>query len=377
MMKRILCLMMALCLLLTGMAFAEDEEYSMEGIFIEVETEEPEETDSEGAVFFDEDTDELLDTLHLDVELDESVDPASLDLNENLPDNVVNILLIGIDTRDTDMEGAGQRGDVQLILSLNKDDGSVKLTSILRDLYVTIPGYRNKNRINTSYERGGGELAMRTVNKNFEMNIEYYATINFYGLASIIDAIGGIDIELTRQEAKAINDYINKNLKKGGYDNQGADYERQPLEKIDGTQHLDGVQAVMYARVRSIDNDFARSARQRKLLELLLGKIMQDMTIDKLMGLIETSMPYVETNVGLNTMLELALGLLNGGIIQRAQQGESLIDQHRIPMDETWKYFKTEGGASVVVFRTVKRREENVQALHEFIYGAYYPAGDE
>ena len=377
MMKRILCLMMALCLLLTGMAFAEDEEYSMEGIFIEVETEEPEETDSEGAVFFDEDTDELLDTLHLDVELDESVDPASLDLNKNLPDNVVNILLIGIDTRDTDMEGEGQRGDVQLILSLNKDDGSVKLTSILRDLYVTIPGYRNKNRINTSYERGGGELAMRTVNKNFEMNIEYYATINFYGLASIIDAIGGIDIELTRQEAKAINDYINKNLKKGGYDNQGADYERQPLEKIDGTQHLDGVQAVMYARVRSIDNDFARSARQRKLLELLLGKIMQDMTIDKLMGLIETSMPYVETNVGLNTMLELALGLLNGGIIQRAQQGESLIDQHRIPMDETWKYFKTEGGASVVVFRTVKRREENVQALHEFIYGAYYPAGDE
>jgi len=286
----------------------------------------------------------------------------------------VNILLIGIDTRDTDMEGVGQRGDVQLILSLNKDDGSVKLTSILRDLYVTIPGYKNKNRINTSYERGGGELAMRTVNKNFEMNIEYYATINFYGLASIIDAIGGIDIELTRQEAKAINAYINKNLKKGGYDNQGADYERQPLEEIDGTQHLDGVQAVMYARVRSIDNDFARSARQRKLLELLLGKIMQDMTIDKLMSLIETSIPYVETNVGLNTMLELALGLLNGGIIQRAQQGESLIDQHRIPMDETWKYDETTDGASVVVFRTVKRREENIRALHEFIYGTYYPA---
>lgn len=376
MMKRILCLMMVLCLLLTGMAFAEDEEYSMEGFFIEVETEEPEVTevtDSEGEVFFDEDTAELLDTLHLDVELDESVDPASLDLNENLPDNVVNILLIGIDTRDTDMEGEGQRGDVQLILSLNKDDGSVKLTSILRDLYVTIPGYRNKNRINEAYARGGGELAMRTLNKNFEMNIEYYATINFYGLASIIDAIGGIDIEMTRQEANAINTYLRKHPP--AYDNTDGT-ARVELQKIDGTQHLDGVQAVMYARVRSIDNDFARSARQRKLLELLLGKIMQDMTIDKLMSLIETSMPYVETNVGLNTMLELALGLLNGGIIQRAQQGESLIDQHRIPMDETWKYDETEGGASVVVFRTVKRREENVQALHEFIYGAYYPASE-
>ena len=332
-------------------------------LFIEVE--------GEGEVFFDEDTPELLATLRLDVELDESVDPASLDLNKNLPDNVVNILLIGIDTRDTDMEGVGQRGDVQLILSLNKDDGSVKLTSILRDLYVTIPGYKNKNRINTSYERGGGELAMRTVNKNFEMNIEYYATINFYGLASIIDAIGGIDIEMTRQEAAAINTYLRKHPP--AYDNTDGT-ARVELEKIDGTQHLDGVQAVMYARVRSIDNDFARSARQRKLLELLLGKIMQDMTIDKLMSLIETSIPYVETNVGLNTMLELALGLLNGGIIQRAQQGESLIDQHRIPMDETWKYDETADGASVVVFRTVKRREENIRALHEFIYGTYYPA---
>ena len=370
MMKRLLALMMALCLL-TGMACAEDADLS--GMIIEEVTEESDE------LYFDEDTSDLLDELQLDVELDTEnpIDPASLDLNENLPDNVVNILLVGIDTRDTDLSEGMAHGDVQLILSLNKDDGSVKLTSILRDLYVTIPGYKNKNRINVSYARGGGELAMRTVNNNFDMNIEYYATINFYGLASIIDAIGGIDIELTKQEAAAINAYIKKNLKKGGYDNQSEDYQRQDLEKIDGVQHLDGVQAVMYARIRSIDNDFARTARQRKLLELLLSKIMQDMTIDKLLSLIETSMPYVETNVGLDTMLELARGLLNGGIIQRAQNGETLIDQHRIPMDETWKYDTTSGGSSVVVFRNTKRKTENIQALHEFIYGAYYPADGE
>ena len=74
-----------------------------------------------------------------------------------------------------------QNGDVQIIVSINKDDGSIKLTSILRDLYVTIPGYKNKNRINTAYSRGGGQLAMRTINKNFELNIENYITINFYG----------------------------------------------------------------------------------------------------------------------------------------------------------------------------------------------------
>ena len=371
MLKRLLALMMALCMLVTGMAFAEDEEISMSDMFIEVESEEEAEEEDDGEVFFDDDTAELLDDLHLDVELDTSVDPSSLDLNPNLPDNVVNILLIGIDTRDTDLGEGLQQGDVQLILSLNKDDGSVKLTSILRDLYVTIPGYRNMNRINLSYSRGGGELAMRTVNKNFDMNIEYYATINFYGLASIIDAIGGIDIDMTKKEANAINTYLRKHPPK--YDNTDGS-ARVPLEKIDGVQHLDGVQAVMYARVRSIDNDFARTGRQRKLLELLLSKIMQDMSIDKLMSLIETSMPYVKTNVGLDTMLSLALGLLNGGIIQRAQNGETLIQQHRIPMDETWKYHTTEGGASVVAFRNTKRKTENVQALHEFIYGAYYPA---
>lgn len=371
MMKRLLALMMALCMLVTGMAFAEDEEISMSDMFIEVESEELAEDEDDGEVFFDDETAELLDDLHLDMELDTSVDPSSLDLNPNLPDNVVNILLIGIDTRDTDLGEGLQQGDVQLILSLNKDDGSVKLTSILRDLYVTIPGYRNMNRINLSYARGGGELAMRTVNKNFDMNIEYYATINFYGLASIIDAIGGVDIDMTRKEANAINTYLRKHPPK--YDNTDGS-ARVPLEKIDGVQHLDGVQAVMYARVRSIDNDFARTGRQRKLLELLLSKIMQDMSIDKLMSLIETSMPYVKTNVGLNTMLSLALDLLNGGIIQRAQNGETLIQQHRIPMDETWKYHTTEGGASVVAFRSTKRKTENVQALHEFIYGAYYPA---
>lgn len=377
MMKRLMALLMAVCMLVTGMAFAEeDEEYSLGDVVGEevLATPEPAAEGEEEGVFFDEDTEALLDDLHLDVELDESVDPENLDLNPNLPDHVVNILLIGIDTRDTDLTEGLQQGDVQLILSLNKQDGSVKLTSILRDLYVTIPGYKNKNRINVAYARGGGELAMRTVNKNFDMNIEYYATINFYGLASIIDAIGGIDIELTKAEAGAINSYLRKHPPK--YDNTDGS-ARVELERVDGVQHLDGVQAVMYARVRSIDNDFARSARQRKLLELLLSKIMQDMTVDKLMSLIETSMPYVQTNVGLDTMLELALGLLNGGIIQRAQAGETLIEQQRIPMDETWKYYKTEGGASVVAFRTDKRKTENVQGLHEFIYGAYYPANAE
>ena len=121
-----------------------------------------------GDVIFDDDGSTIEIT---DNEIDDTIDPDKLDINTNLPSNVVNILLVGVDTRSTSLDDGLQNGDVQIIVSINKDDGSIKLTSILRDLYVTIPGYKNKNRINTAYSRGGGQLAMRTINKNFELNI--------------------------------------------------------------------------------------------------------------------------------------------------------------------------------------------------------------
>ena len=382
-MKRMTALLMALCLLLPGAALAEDEEISILDGVEEVNLDEGEEPaedaqDAEGGeeLFISDEVQEAMEAAeNLEADIDDSINPDDLELNPNLPDNVVNILLVGVDTRSTSLDDGLQHGDVQIILSINKDTGSVKLTSILRDLYVTIPGYKSKNRINVAYSRGGGALAMRTINHTFEMNIEHYVTINFYGLASIIDAIGGVDVDLTKAEAKAINTYLKKHPPK--YDNQDKEYERVPLEAVAGVQHLDGVQAVMYARTRSVDNDFGRTARQRHLLDLLLQKIMQDMTVDKLMSLMETSLPYVQTNVNASTMLSLGLSVLNSDIISRAQAGESLLEQMRIPMDDTWKYDKTEGGSSVVVFRTVARREENVQALHEFIYGQYYPASAE
>lgn len=382
-MKKMTALLMALCLLLPGAALAEDEEISILDVVEEVNLDEGEEhaedaEDAEGGeeLFISDEVQEAMEAAeNLEADIDDSINPDDLELNPNLPDNVVNILLVGVDTRSTSLDDGLQHGDVQIILSINKDTGSVKLTSILRDLYVTIPGYKSKNRINVAYSRGGGALAMRTINHTFEMNIEHYVTINFYGLASIIDAIGGVDVDLTKAEAKAINTYLKQHPPK--YDNQDKEYERVPLEAVAGVQHLDGVQAVMYARTRSVDNDFGRTARQRHLLDLLLQKIMQDMTVDKFMTLMETSLPYVQTNVNASTMLSLGLSVLNSDIISRAQAGESLLEQMRIPMDDTWKYDKTEGGSSVVVFRTVARREENVQALHEFIYGQYYPASAE
>ena len=331
--KKLTALLLALTLLLGVTALAEDEMPDqidmdeivvVDGVAINAAGEE-----IEGF----EIPEELMATVEiLDAEIDDTVDVGSLELNENLPDNVVNILLIGIDSRTAELEGSNQHGDVQIIVSINKDTGEIKLTSILRDLYVTIPGYKSKNRINVAYQRGGGELAMRTINHNFEMNIEHYVVINFFGLASIIDSLGGLDIELTKQEAGAINAYIKKHPPV--YDNQDDDYERVPLEKKNGVQHLDGIQAVMYARLRSIDNDFARSARQRNLLELLLKKVTQGgMDFNKLFGLLETCLPYAKTNMSLSDLGNLAMVVLQSGLLDRVNSGAPLLEQNRIPMD--------------------------------------------
>lgn len=382
--KRLIALGLALCLLCGCTAFAEDDEdFSLEGTdgFTNIMENEGDADDGVDDVLLYEDEEELfvtddiqneLDVLDQDMELDTSINPDDLELNPNLPGNVVNILLIGIDTREgknTNDSTDNARGDVMMILSVNLDDGSVKLSSILRDTYVDIPGYKNKNKINVAYGRGGGELAMRTVNHNFDMNIQYYVTINFYGLASIIDAIGGIDVDLTKTEAGAINTYLRKHPPK--YDNTDGK-SRVPLEKKAGVQHLDGVQAVMYARLREIDNDFARTARQRHLLELLLGKVMEDMDMNRLLTLIQTTLPYVTTNVNANTIFQLGLGVLQSDIITRARSGGELLGQFRVPMDKSYSY-KTVNGASVVYLSDANLLK-NKQAMHEFIYGAYYPA---
>ena len=373
-MKRMLAALLMLCMLMPLCVTAEDLAEGLDSV-IEIESEEAEATDEED-VYIPEEDEALASAIEiLDAEIDESVDPTKLDLNENLPDNVVNILLIGIDGRSEEIEKGTQHGDEQIIVSINKDEGTIKLTSVLRDLYVTIPGYKSKNRINVAYSRGGGQLAMRTMNRLLELNIEHYVVINFYGLASIIDSLGGIDIELTKGEAGAINTYIKKNLKKGGYDNQDKDYKRQDLEKKNGVQHLDGIQAVMYARLRSIDNDFKRSERQRHLLELLLGKVLDGgLDMNKLLGLLETCLPYAETNLSAMDMINLAMGVLSSDILTKLENGDPLLQQSRIPMDETWKYYTTDAGASVVAFRTDKRLKENIEGIHKFIYGEYIPA---
>ena len=415
-MKKLLALLTALCLIplsaFPGALAEEEDDLIVEDMVEDVLPPDgsAEEADSDPAgaeaadaaavadpdsTFVDEETGEVfvltteeqekLDSLLEDQpEEEEGIDPDSLDLNPNLPDNVINILLIGVDTRSKDPTEIIGRGDTQIIVSVNRETGAIKMTSILRDTLISIPGYRNQTKINNSYAygnnkikkgttqekiRSGAALAMRTINKNFEMNIQNYVAINFNGLASIIDALGGIDIELTKGEAWYINKYLKEHPP--AYDNK-AKGERTRLEQVAGVQHLDGVQAVMYARTRSLkgENDFNRTDRQRHLLDLLLQKVMQDMSIDTLMDLLDVAYSYAATNMNLETMFNLAVSLIPALSGLTESGADSLFEQQRIPADDTWKY-STVNGSSVVQFKRSARPAEDI---HNFIYGSYIPA---
>ena len=399
MIRKTMSLLLSMVLLLSlavSPAAGEEEDLIIEDVLLDEEGNEVIVDEETGEVFvLSEAEQEILDSLEQEEEPDEYVDPDLLELNPNLPDHVINILLVGVDTRTNNSQEIVGRGDTEIIVSVNRETGSIKMTSILRDSYVTIPGYSNKKKINSAFQigsnrkgpsgeplgaSGGAALAMRTINRNFQMNLQYCVAINFNGLASIIDSLGGIDIPVTRSEARYINSYLKKNPP--AYDNK-AKGERVPLdwdaEKKAGTQevtdgkltlHMDGVQAVMYARSRSLkgENDFNRTDRQRYLLDLLLQLVVRDMDVNKLLDLLDACMPYAYTNMNIATLFELCTAVLRSDILSRVGSG-SLFEQMRIPMDHNYSY-KTVSGVSVLSYNLKK----HAQAIHEFIYGSYYPA---
>lgn len=399
-MKRLLALLLCFSLMLPVFALGEDEEEDID--FSEL-IEEDVDVDEEGNIITrdsegeDNDfSDEDMDSLAAAFDLDESVDPSELELNTNLPDDVINILLLGLDVKGTkdkkllkDQDQYAKRADVQMILSINTTDGSIKLTSIARNTLVDVPDRINDTSIANSYGHGiykngkyqswvdTPEMCMRTINRNFEMNIQHYVAINFYGVVSIIEYLGGVDVELTKQEASAINTYLSKHKKaiSASYDDKKG--KRDPLEKREGVQHLDGLQALMYGRLRSIDDDFHRTGRTRKLLASLLTPTIQKINNKELdlLNLVGESVQYFISDPGLNmeSIVRIAKAVLKSDAVRNMDLNESLVQEFRIPVDGTFYYDKDSSGASVNKFKK-GQKQANTEMLHEFIYGAYYPA---
>lgn len=241
----------------------------------------------------------LMDTSETDCDYDNvvSITDSSLaevsDRDIRLPEeevysdrDVTNILLIGTDERTKDFDPYA-RADSIMVLSLNQKSHSVRLVSLERGMTVSIPGRKN-DLLTHTFHYGGAKLVMKTVRTHFNLDTERYIRVNFSVFEKLVNTVGGVDITLTAKEAEALNGILTQKVTEGG-------------------NHLDGAGALQYARLRSIDSDWGRVKRQRKVIASIKKK-MKKQSLGELDDIATACLPYVQTNL---TSLEFADLLLN------------------------------------------------------------------
>ena len=225
-------------------------------------------------------------------------------------DGVTSMLLIGSDSRTAGTEG---RSDAMILITISDRTKTVHMTSLLRDMYVDIPGH-DGNRLNAAYAYGGPELLMETVNQNFGTEVYHYAVVNFEAFAGLVDAVGGVELELTAEEVQWVNAYLNE------YNElRGMPMETDYLDtSLSGNIHLNGAQALAYCRNRFIGTDFARTQRQRNVLSAVMKKLPAAVLTNP-GGLADGLFPNLTTNLTQSECVRLALmagKLLSYDIIQ-------------------------------------------------------------
>lgn len=257
-----------------------------------------------------------------------------------------NVALFGLDSRENDL-GKGNRSDTIMIASLNNDTKEVKLVSIYRDTLLELDD-GSYNKANAAYAFGGPEGAVSLINRNLDMNIEKYVTVNFNALVDVIDAVGGLDLELTHDEVVHMNNYCVETSKV-----TGKSYEKIEPE-VEGTYHLNGVQAVSYSRIRyTAGGDFKRAERQRLVLEKIADKV-QNMSVGTVNKIIDSVFPQISTNFTLAEMIGYAKNLT------KYKLGDSI----GFPADNTTDMLNEIG--SVVIPDTLS---SNVMEVHKFLFG--------
>ncbi len=227
--------------------------------------------------------------------------------------DVMNILLLGTDARTNNERG---RSDSMILVSINKQTKQIVMTSFLRDTYLTIPGIET-TRLNHAYAYGGADLVVKTIEQNFKIKIDKYAQIDFTSFVNVIDAVGGVDLEITAEEAQYMPKYIDQI---GG---SGADYVSA------GKQHLNGKQALAYSRIRYVGTDFGRTERQRKVLEQVFIKAKK-LDIGELDDLMDKLLPNVTTNLTEWDLYKL--------ILKSPSYFKFDLKQCRVPIDDSYEY---------------------------------------
>ncbi|MDD2375981.1 MAG: LCP family protein [Clostridia bacterium] len=239
-----------------------------------------------------------------------AIDKTDLEVNEDMYtevadtvtksefENVKSVVFFGIDTKDVD-GGYSGRSDTIVIASVNPKTKGISLVSIPRDTYVEIPGY-GKDKINHAYAFGSEQLAIKTINSNFELNITEYITIDFVGLIHVINKLGGIQLNISEDEMKYIN--------------SGSSYNMtgNPVQKLttSGLVNLSGEQALTHSRNRTIGNDFTRAGRQRMVLEALITKL-SSLGVNGIMNVSDSILAEVKTNINVTEYIGILTSIIS------------------------------------------------------------------
>lgn len=254
------------------------------------------------------------------------------------------IAIFGVDARDKALTKS-TNADVNIICNINLDTGEIKLVSVYRDTYLNISKNGTYNKINQAYFIGGPEQAVSALNRNLDLNITDYMTFNWKAVADAINVLGGVDIEISKAEFYYINSFITETVNVTGIGSTQLTSA--------GLNHLDGVQAVAYGRLRLMDTDYARTERQRKVIQLAFEKAKKA-DLDTLNRVLATVFPQVATSINVNDIFN-SLKIIN-----------------RYHLGETTGFPQARGDANMgkkgacVIPQTLV---SNVIKLHEFLFG--------
>lgn len=308
----------------------------------------------------------------LDLDNNNSEEASQVEVNEDVIGSktlkgFTNIALFGVDNREENVK-SGQ-SDTTIIASINNDTKEVKLVSLYRDTYVNI-GNDVYTRCNAAYNTGGPTQAMSMINTNLDLNITNYVAVNFKALATAIDCLGGLDVDMTYVEIKNMNDYCVETAKVTGMDYEPIEMPEYPGDdkqesEIIGTYHLNGVQATSYCRIRYTSGwDMKRTERQRYIISLIVEKAKKA-SLSTLNDIMDEVFPMIATDFSKSDLIKLGMGILSyklgetSGFPTSNMMGEEV---KRSPVGEDY-----------VIPTTL---ETNVKALHQFLFGeeSYEPS---
>ena len=276
---------------------------------------------------------------------------SEISVNADLPDSVKKaakdyrtIMVFGVDSRDNTTLQSGALSDSNIIVAINRKTGAAKLLSVYRDTYVETTGGEHM-KLTEVYNKYGAKEQLSTINRNFDMNVSEYVTVNWKTVADTINELGGIDLDLSEDECRGINKFIDEVMESTGLSSEHVDVE-------DGIQHVDGVQAVTYCRLRKgLGDDYKRTERQRTVIAKTLSAA-KSAGMGKAMAICEKVFPGLSSSMSLMDVLTLAIGMGNFEIK----------DSAGFPFHQ-----ESEDGGRYYIFPVTLA--SNAAELHEYLYG--------